>query len=183
MRSGNRVTELEGVVLGIVRTIQPCTAYAVRGVILASPSSHWSASAGAIYPLLERLETDGLVTATLDPADGRGRRLLRLTRAGGRRHRGWMLAASSSEVASGITDAVRARVFFLSQLGARDQRLFVQGALASLDAFLSVTRRDLVARAETDGPLATLAAKGAVYQAEARVAWMKEIAEHLNVDG
>jgi hypothetical protein len=54
-------SELEGVVLGHLWKRGPCTTYSIRKELLQSPSSHWSASAGAIYPLLARFEERGLV--------------------------------------------------------------------------------------------------------------------------
>lgn len=177
-----RVTELEGVVLGIISSRQPCTTYAVRRVISSSPSSHWSASAGAIYPLLDRLESQGLVASSTDPSDGRGRRLLGLTPAGVGALRSWMLGAESPDIAAGVSDLVRARAFFLGQLDQADQRLFVEGALQALRDFLITAEQDLVEREENDDVLSALAAKGAVYQAEARVAWMLEVAATLGFD-
>ena len=76
------LSELEGVALGIIHKHQPCTAYATRMKLRASPSSHWRASAGAIYPLLARLEDEGLIEATEDAGDRRGRMLLTTTPAG-----------------------------------------------------------------------------------------------------
>jgi DNA-binding PadR family transcriptional regulator len=54
---------LEGCVLGILWERGPCTAYAARKVLRESPSPYWSGSAGAVYPLLARLEGRRLVRA------------------------------------------------------------------------------------------------------------------------
>ncbi len=64
---GNRrrkLSELEGVSLGIVYKRQACTAYRVRSELKEAPSSHWRASAGSVYPLLNRLEANGLLVTT-----------------------------------------------------------------------------------------------------------------------
>ncbi|HZE88705.1 MAG TPA: PadR family transcriptional regulator, partial [Verrucomicrobiae bacterium] len=63
MRARKGLSELEGATLGVVWSEQPCTPYAIRRVFQTSPSPFWSGSAGAIYPLVERLETRGLVRA------------------------------------------------------------------------------------------------------------------------
>ena len=50
------------------------------------------------------------------------------------------------------------------------------------EAHLAVTELDL-ARSKGDGSLAWLAAKGGVYQAQARVKWMREVLSHLRSEG
>ena len=174
------LSELEGVVLGIMQGIEPCTAYRIRVVLRDSPSAFWSGSAGAIYPLLKRLETAGLIEASVDATDGRGRRTLHLTPAGRRRHLDWMLSASTLEVASAVSDPVRSRAFSLGALAPADRARFAGDALQALEAFLEVARRDLEERAGSDDRFSYFAAVGAVYQAEARVKWMREVQAHLS---
>ena len=169
-------------VLGIVRSREDCTAYAVRAVLRGSPSTRWSASAGAIYPLLGRLEERGLVTAKADPSDGRGRRTLHLTTAGKRAHRAWMLRAAEPDVAADVADSIRSRAFFLETLTPAERIRFASKCLDALEAHLAVTELDL-ARSKGDGSLAWLAAKGGVYQAQARVKWMREVLSHLRSEG
>jgi len=176
------LSELEGVVLGILQGKQPCTAYGIRMALQDSPSSFWSASAGAIYPLLNRLEKAGLVDASVDAGDARGRRLLTLTAAGRARHRQWMLSAGSVEVASAVSDPVRSRAFFLGAMDAADRRTFVDDSLQALESFLESARQDLVIRTDSEDSWAYLAALGGVHQAEARVKWMREIRDHLYDD-
>ena len=53
------LSELEAVVLGLVWSDGPCTAYAVRRTVQASLSAQWSGSAGAVYPAVARLEGPG----------------------------------------------------------------------------------------------------------------------------
>ncbi len=56
-------SELEGFVLGLVWQMGASTPYEVRQQMKRSPSSQWSGSAGAIYPLFLRLRKAGLVRA------------------------------------------------------------------------------------------------------------------------
>jgi DNA-binding PadR family transcriptional regulator len=173
------ISELEGVVLGIVQARQPCTAYAVRRDIQSSPSSHWGASAGAIYPLLSRMEASGLVSARVDPEDRRGRRLLRITARGRKAHRAWMFDVSSAEVAASVSDGIRSRAFFLASLSAEDRRRFLVEGLEAAEAFLEITR-DHLATLDDEDEAGRMAALGGVYQAEARVRWMKELKATLS---
>ena len=173
------ITELEGVVLGIVRGLQPCTAYAVRRQLQASPSTHWSGSAGSIYPLLGRLEDAGLVEARSDAEDGRGRRLLSLTGEGRGALKRWVLEAAHLEVAAQVSDAVRTRAFFLDALSAAERRRFVESALEAAETFHAMTREYGRSR-EDDGGLVRLAALGGEYAAEARIRWLQELRASLD---
>jgi DNA-binding PadR family transcriptional regulator len=175
------ITELEGVVLGILRSLQPCTAYAVRRQIQASPSTHWSASAGSIYPLLGRLEGAGLVEALSDAVDGRGRRLMTLTRKGNAALRRWILEAGEPDIAANVSDALRTRAFFLDALSAAERRRFVESALQAAEAFHSITEEYGRSRAE-EGGIARLAALGGEYAAEARVRWLRELLTSLDAE-
>jgi len=67
--------------LGVVRLEPNCTAYRVRQVFLASRSTEWSGSAGAVYPAVNRLQVEGLIGETPEQ-DGRGTKTYRLTPAG-----------------------------------------------------------------------------------------------------
>ena len=64
------MTELEGAILTLLYTEGAMTSYGVRRAFLDSPSSFWSASAGAIYPALKRMEAAGLLVST-DASRGR----------------------------------------------------------------------------------------------------------------
>ncbi len=174
-----RISELKGVVLGVVHDLQPCTAYAVRRQLKGAPSTHWSASAGSIYPLLDRLESAALVESTPDSSDGRGRRLLKLTKAGRSALRSWSLSAPEPDIAADVFDAVRARVSFLGALAPRDRERFAIESLDALEGYLARVREDLSGRKDEQGGFEYLAALGGVYEAEARIKWMRELRAHV----
>lgn len=191
----NSISELEGVVLGIVQSLQPCTAYAVRKRLVSSPSTHWSASGGSIYPLLSRLEGAQLVRARVDEGDGRQRRLVTLTPKGRRALRTWIQRAGTPEVAGNVSDALRSRAFFLHALDAKDRQRFAKDALAAAEAHLARARAYVSeeprageggaaggrsARESEASRLRRLAAKGGVYAAEARVRWLEELVAALD---
>src|SRR5258706_1130239 len=76
------MTELESTVLGVVWLRGPCTAYVVRQEFLASSSSYWTASTGAIYPLLRRLEEAGLIRAAEQEWGTKGKKGFSITPKG-----------------------------------------------------------------------------------------------------
>ena len=110
MRRGRPLTELEGSVLGLVWARQPCTPYRVRREFTDSPSPHWSGSAGAIYPLMERLETAGLLRSVAHTTGARGSRLYRITPAGRRALERWVGPPVPDEVAGVPPDPIRMRI-------------------------------------------------------------------------
>lgn len=84
------LSELEHAVLGVALVVQPCTAYAARVVFQRSPPVHWSGSAGAIYPLIWRLERGRLLRSAARRGDKRGTRLYRFTDSGVGKLRAWL---------------------------------------------------------------------------------------------
>jgi PadR family transcriptional regulator AphA len=63
--SKNKLSEIEGSVLGLLAVDGPATPYAIRKVFLESPNPQWSGSAGTIYPLIERLLQRKLIRSTI----------------------------------------------------------------------------------------------------------------------
>jgi len=126
------LSELEGCVLGYLWKRGACTPYAVRRMFLDSPSSHWSGSAGAVYPVLERLERLGLVAATHAPRGERQAWTYALTAAGRRRFRVWLEPPFAAELVSVPPDPLRTRLSFLGVLGPLQRRRFLARAVAAL---------------------------------------------------
>lgn len=110
------LTELEGTVLGVVRLRQPCTSYRVRREFTESPSPYWSGSAGAIYPLMTRLERAGLLRSTAESTGSRRSREYRLTAAGRAALVRWLGPPVPPEVVGVPPDPLRTRVPFLEAL-------------------------------------------------------------------
>jgi DNA-binding PadR family transcriptional regulator len=105
-----RLTELEGAALGIILRAGACTPYAVRRAFGSSPSRFWSGSAGAVYPLVRRLERRGLLAARADRKDGRARRIVHVTPAGRRAFDAWLL--DPERAADFGFDPLRTRLFY-----------------------------------------------------------------------
>ena len=173
------LSELEGVCLGIVYKQQPCTAYHVRSELKQAPSSHWQASAGSLYPLLARLEKDGLVETSLDDDDGRGRKLLKITATGRKELRNWVLAGSDQTHISSVTDPVRSRTFFLQILAAPKRRKYLHELVKQMQAHHLETKAHLEKISERDDLFNYLGALGAVSITAARLDWLRLIEKRL----
>lgn len=174
-KSGTRgLSELEGCVLGVIAGAGSATPYAVRRELRESPSSHWSASAGAVYPLVRRLEGARLIAADKAPLDSRGGRSYSLTPAGKRALRAWLVSGGPAGLPP---DPLRTRVAFLGMLAPREARAFVTAALdhvrreqAALTSFAAASRGNC---------LDYFVARGAVLALRARAAWLREVQRAL----
>ncbi|MEJ2721267.1 MAG: PadR family transcriptional regulator [bacterium] len=82
MPTSNEISTLALAVLGII-VREPCSAYDVRKIFKTTPMGHFSASPGAIYPALKRLEDNGWVAGRVANADTlRPKRVYELTGKG-----------------------------------------------------------------------------------------------------
>jgi DNA-binding PadR family transcriptional regulator len=165
------LTELESCTLGLIARLQPCSTYRIRSEFARSSTTEWSASAGSIYPVIERLLDLRLIRAESRTGDARGRRDLRITRRGDHAVRAWLLELEP-RFASATPDPIRTRAYFLEHLkSAADQRAFVTRARELTQSMIHALRRQTEAEAapsEADH----LAALGALFQLEARLRWL-----------
>ncbi len=169
------VSELEGAVLGLLFLRGPVTPYAVKVEFDRSRSSHWSASTGAIYPVIRRLERRGLIMTERRMQGRRASLRCRLGPAGRRALRRW-IGPPLPEWAAAVTfDPVRTRVSFLAALPAGARRRLLLEAESRIARELVAIRR-LRRQQEASGDrwegLATL---GAVYEMRMRLAWVRAV--------
>lgn len=176
MRARRRrpLSELEGCVLGHLWKRGPSTPYSVRRMFLDSPSSHWSGSAGAVYPLLERLEQRGLVASALARRGGRNARNYSLTRAGLGRLQRWLAPAALDEIVAVPPDPLRTRLGFLRSLPPRERRSFLERAVRALRAGVEV-----LAAARTRDEDEQQAHAAACHAMRARLEWIERLARSL----
>jgi DNA-binding PadR family transcriptional regulator len=167
-------TELEYCVLGVIWRFGPCSAHVVRSEFATSPTAHWSASAGSIYPVVKRLEAAGLIEATSRP--GRRRRItdLSISAAGLADLRAWVLRMDRSATSASY-DSVRTRLLFIRSLGsAAERREAFDAALAGTKARLGELQ------SETDeDPMEQLARIGAIHELKGRLLWLSEVERQL----
>jgi len=165
-----KLTELEGAALGLVWSQGSTTAYELRKMIGDSPTPQWSASAGTVYPLVAKLGRARLVSFS-STNDQRGTRRLRITPAGKRAFKQWML--DRSPVVVGLPpDPIRTRVRFLGLLSSAEGSTL-------LATFERQMRGQLVRMRRTPRPAGapvsdTLAMMGARFAQEKRVEWIAE---------
>jgi DNA-binding PadR family transcriptional regulator len=74
---------LEALVLAVLAD-EPLHGYAVIEALRRRSDGAFELAEGTLYPVLHRLEADGLLSSSWSEAAGRRRRVYRLTRNGGR---------------------------------------------------------------------------------------------------
>lgn len=168
-------TELEAAVLGVVGRDGPCTPYTIRQHFLESPSPRWSGSAGAIYPLVRRLETRKLVRSTAGARGRRSQRNYRITRRGRTALNRWLLSSIAQSNATLIDDPLRTRMLFLGALPRGQVLTFVSDALGVMRRALHQAQQDLKESPAPKDPFAHFAARNALLLTRARLKWLVEV--------
>ncbi len=172
------LTELDHMILGVVGLYGPCTGYRVRRVFLESLSPHWSGSAGAIYPALERLTRLELVDSKDDHTTRRQGKLLSLSQAGKKAVATWLKPPLDAGALLDL-DPLRTRVRVLGLVPPAQRQRFVASALEQLAALEQETRSMLRDSEAGDDPYHTLVCKGALKSLQARRRWLAEVAAEV----
>jgi DNA-binding PadR family transcriptional regulator len=178
MARSRSLTELEGTVLGVVWARQPCTPYRVRREFRESPSPYWSGSAGAIYPLMARLEAARLVKSAAHATGERASRLYHLTPAGRRALALWVGPPVSDQIAGVPPDPLRMRIATMSILPRARQRALLIEIEARVSERLRLSQRDHES-GRSGGGLFDLMSLGAIAMQETRLEWIRSVAAKL----
>jgi DNA-binding PadR family transcriptional regulator len=101
------------VILGMI-TLGKRTGYEIKQFVDKTTRHFWAASYGQIYPELKRLEDQGLITGTADPAGGRARTVFELTHSGREALEQWLGAGDFT--ASELRDEGMLKLFFSDAL-------------------------------------------------------------------
>ena len=172
-----RLSELESAVLGVFWRRGPCSAYVVQKNFQPI-SAGWSASPGALYPLIRRLERLGLIAP--EQTARRGKRTIRtyvLTAAGRAALERWILSPPEW-AALPSADPIRTRAFFLDALPRAQRRAFVVEAEKRTSEALAAFEADSAAMDERG--LEFLARLGGTYALKARRRWLRAIRNRVS---
>lgn len=175
-----RYSELECFVLGVIWQLGPCSPYDVRRHLDASPSTQWSASAGAIYPLVRRLEKRKLLKSREQATGLRRRRAYVITPAGKKVLRAWIGPPLADEAISVAYDPLRTRVRFLGVVPAAQRQAWVR---AAMEALLEVERRVKEWQGDYGGddPFLTLTSRNGQLDVQSRRVWLREVGVAVGV--
>ena len=174
------LTELENCVLGVVWQRGPCTAYTVRREFQISNSSHWSSSAGSIYPVLARLESLGLIEAEEASWGARGKKHYRVTTSGAASLKTWIGPPLPDWAGAATFDPIRTRMYFLAALPPARRRRFLEEAERITRAELARFRESVHMNAED--PHERLASLGIIYELEGRLKWLQVVRREMSAE-
>ncbi len=173
-----RLSELEACVLALIWADGPATPYAVRQVFLKSPSPEWSGSAGAIYPLIKRLERRALIRSVPHSTGERQGRLFSLAPAGRGALKRWLDPGIPTWVTGVPPDPLRTRIRFLGAVPVEGQKKFLSAAQMAVDEHLRIMLQDYKSRRQKGG-FEYWMARGALMAMRARRAWLSQMARTL----
>jgi DNA-binding PadR family transcriptional regulator len=176
--SMRKLSELEGAVLGVTSLYEPITPYQIRKVFERSRNPHWSGSAGSIYPLVERLARNRLLSGRAHATGERRGLKYNLTASGHKVLRSWILDAEDEKLV-GISDLLRLRFRFLSALKTTEQRRFVVAMIRKMTEEVKKIEADCHKKSSSRDDYSYLTARGALLMARARLAWLQEVRTRL----
>ncbi len=172
-------SELEGAVLGVFLVRGPTTAYRVFVEFARSRSSHWKASAGAIYPVVRRLIGRKLLSKQSLSRGSRIRLLCRVTPAGRRALARWVGPPLAEGIQAVTYDPIRTRVNFLPVLPPRLRIKLLREAEGRLTEELGAMRSLAASQASAEEPWELFATLGAIEELRGRVRWVRAVLRRL----
>ncbi len=156
------------------------TAHGISELYRLSRSSHWSGSAGAIYPLMKKLHARGLLAAEDSPRGSGVRRAYSITPAGINELKRWLGPPLSEWVASVTFDPLRTRMPFLGTLTTAKQKAFLLSAEKLLEEELQETHGGRRQLQESGSFWEQMAADGCRAVTQARLRWIRKTLEKLS---
>jgi DNA-binding PadR family transcriptional regulator len=174
------LSDLENVVLGVVWKFGPLTPYAVRKEFLMSHSSHFSGSAGAIYPLMERLEGKGLISSTTLQRGERTRSLYRITRAGSAALRKWLRLSLPEKSSVTTYNPLRSRFYFLKALSPERRAEFLENAERKVREEIALIKNQCDRYKEKGETYSYLSLRNALLVLSSQLKWIAEVKEEIS---
>jgi DNA-binding PadR family transcriptional regulator len=173
-----KLSHLAYIALGVVAEKQPCSGYAVMKDFQSSSSTYFSGSAGAIYPLMKRLEADGLTKVDRTKAGTRTRRNYTITDKGRDALETWLASPIPDEEVAFLVDLLRTRVLFFERLTKQQRRKFVKDCREQLRSRIAATQKRMKAKnALSQFEQVTLAS--VLMIDEARIKWLDVVEREL----
>ncbi len=161
------LTDHEGTFLSLVLRLQPVTAYQVTKIYELSPVSNFNTSKGKIYPLIARLEKDGLLEKRAVAGDKRGTEELLCTAAGRRAVKQWVQEVRPTHLL--LDDPMRTKVQSFELLSDQERIDWILGAKAQLHEKLEALE---TYGKEVDVPFKQFVHDNAVSSIRARMDWL-----------
>lgn len=124
------LTNLENVALAHIWRKGATTAHELRVAFAESSAGRYSGSAGAIYPLVKRLEAAGYVRARASSNGAQKKKLYNITKAGRNAVEKWIFDMPAADMFP--DDPVRTRFQYLHLLARNDQARWFEAAKSAV---------------------------------------------------
>lgn len=132
MARTNTLTDLEAAALAQIAEKGGATSYSVARAFAQSPAEYWSGSAGAVYPLMERLLKHGWLEASEGALGKRKHTQYQITAAGQAELEKWL--GDVARAAGMGMDPLRTRLAHLGNLPQEKRSEFLRSVRAALVA-------------------------------------------------
>jgi DNA-binding PadR family transcriptional regulator len=173
------LTELEHCVLGVVWRDGPVTAYEIAALFGRSLTPFWSGSAGAIYPVVQRLKKRGLIRGAHRVWRGSRRTVLTISTKGRDTIREWLKPPLPEEIAAPALDSLRTRTFFLDILKPAERKTFLEDAMRAVTAQLALVNKQRKLDDAAGNVSEVIGEMGAEEQLKGRLRWLKKIRDRF----
>ncbi len=155
------------------------TGYQVMRQFQASSSSYFSGSAGAIYPLLKRLDKMGLIEDSGEKLNSKTKARYQITPLGEEKLRDWVRAPIPVEDVSYAVDFLRSRVFNMKMLTTDEIHEFVKDARAKLRVQVRLHKAKVSEYTAAGEPVVAMGYQSLVMVDEARLKWLDLVEKKL----
>ena len=169
-----RLSHLAYLALGVIASEGPCTAYTVMQSFKGSSSSYYSGSAGAIYPLVRRLKSSGMISARTAKAGKRSVKKYQLTKKGEKALSDWVKSLDESDVDFTV-DLIRSRVLFFTKLNKRERQSLIKKARKNLEERIATHQVNIKEHRKDATPWQLLTYRNLLLHDKARLKWLDEV--------
>lgn len=170
MRS--ELTDLEYCVLGVIWRDGPVTAYEIAALFARSLSPYWSGSAGAIYPVVQRLRKRNLVHGARRAWNGSQKTVLQVTATGKKALREWIAPPLPAGSAAPSFDPIRTRLFFLSVVPAAKRLEVIEAAEQAVRGELAATMKQHKLELNMNDLSEAIGSLGVIHELRGRLRWL-----------
>lgn len=167
-------------ILGII-SLEPVSGYDIRKIFRATPMGHFSASPGAIYPALKRLEQNGLINGHIEKKNTlRPKRTYSLTEKGCKTLEKILAQPVTREDIVWRLEEMMLRFAFIGDVLGRNQSLRFLDELASqIDEYMPILRQNLAVQRGLKNINAGYALEQGITKYRATALWARRVARNL----
>lgn len=165
-----KLTEHEGMLLGLLARKEPATAYQLYKEFEQSPVSSINTSKGQLYPAIRRLRERQLIEGTKVAGDGRKAEELVVTDAGMAAVREWVRSIDGSHIV--LDDPLRTRMLSFEVLNKKERLEWVANAKS-----LVKDKREIIDQYDRSVivPFQRIAHQSVVEALRVRMEWLDEL--------